>query len=248
MTQPVQLAHLSWLEVEAYLTENQGILLPAGSTEQHGPMGLAGTDTICSETVAVAAAELCGGLVAPALAYTPAPFNTGFPGTLSLSGPVFEAMAAEIMAGLFNQGFQRIYVVNGHGANIEPLTRVAAELLPEGAFHLRNWWDFEAVQGLRDRLYGAWEGMHATPSEVAITQHTHRILNPGRATTPPGRLSPEYVAAHSGDRHGSPEEHRRDFPDGRVGSHSALARPEHGMQFLSLAARAVADEFQHFAA
>lgn len=248
MTHPVQLAHLSWIEVEAYLAENKGIFLPTGSTEQHGPMGLTGTDTICAEAVAVAAAEICGGLVAPALAYTPAPFNTGFPGTVSLSGPVFEAMAAEVMAGLFNQGFHRIYVVNGHGANIEPLTRVAEELLPEGAFHLRNWWDFPMLATLRDKLYGAWEGMHATPSEVAITQSTHRTLVPGRATTPPARLSTEYIKTHSGDRHGSPEEHRRTFPDGRVGSHSALARPEHGVQFLSLSARGVAEEFRKFVA
>ena len=45
-----------------------GILLPTGSTEQHGPMGLIGTDTLCATAIAEAAAPLCGALVAPALA------------------------------------------------------------------------------------------------------------------------------------------------------------------------------------
>ena len=39
------LLHLStWPEVETYLQKSPGIILPIGSTEQHGPTGLIGTD------------------------------------------------------------------------------------------------------------------------------------------------------------------------------------------------------------
>ena len=39
----------------------QGIIMATGSTEQHGPIGLIGTDTICSETIAsgVAQRQIC---------------------------------------------------------------------------------------------------------------------------------------------------------------------------------------------
>ncbi|MBD0313216.1 MAG: creatininase family protein, partial [Microcoleus sp. T3-bin5] len=38
------LLHLStWAEVEAYLDRSRGIIIPIGSTEQHGPTGLIGT-------------------------------------------------------------------------------------------------------------------------------------------------------------------------------------------------------------
>jgi creatinine amidohydrolase len=88
--------------------------------------------------------------------------------------------------------------------------------------------------------------MHATPSEVAITQAVVRVVTHPDADTAPRKLSAEYIAAHAGDKHGPADQHRTDFPDGRVGSHSALARPEHGVQLLAAAAKAVADNYTEF--
>lgn len=84
------------------------------------------------------------------------------------------------------------------------------------------------------------------PSEIAITQVRYRILAPGIAENPPEKLSPEYIKAHSGDRHGPPEEHRARFPDGRVDSQSALATAEHGSALLKAAETAVAEDYMKF--
>lgn len=241
----MRLAFCTWPEVRSYLATNRGILLPVGSTEQHGPMGLIGTDTLCAEAIADRAADRAGALVAPSLAYTPAPFNTGFPGTVSVSAATFTALAHDVLAGLHAQGFS-IYILNGHGANLAPL-RSVADTLPETAIRIRSWWDFAGVNDLRAEFYGDWEGMHATPSEVAITQALHRAAPPGAAESPPRKLDAAYIAAHSGDRHGPPDQHRRDFPDGRVGSHSALARPAQGRALLAAAAKAVAEDYREFA-
>ena len=235
-----RLDRCTWLEVEAHLARGGGVLLPVGSTEQHGPMGLIGTDTLCATAIAEAAAPLCGALVAPPLAYTPAPFNTGFPGTISIPEPLFEALAAQVLAELLRQGFERVYVLNGHGANLAPIRR-AMEGLPPSAVRLRSWWEFDRVDRLRRALYGDWEGMHATPSEIAITMATDRCPPvPPAALETPRKLDAAYMRAHAGDRHGPPDEHRRDFPDGRVGSHSALARPDDGARLLALAAGVLA--------
>src|SRR5258707_890557 len=48
----MQLLLQTWPEVEAYLQASRGIILPIGSTEQHGPTGLIGTDAICAEVIA----------------------------------------------------------------------------------------------------------------------------------------------------------------------------------------------------
>ncbi len=181
--------------------------------------------------------------MAPTLALTLAPFNTAFPGTISISPELFAALVREVVAGLTQQGFRRLYFLNAHGANIAPLYEAAGDA-PGVA--IRSWWDFDKVNDLRRGHFGDWEGMHATPSEIAITQATHRIVPPGDATEPPRRLSTDFIRERAGDRHGPPDEHRREFPDGRVGSHSALATPEIGREMLATAARAVADDYLEF--
>ena len=246
----MKLAEMTWPEVEAYLEHSPGIILPTGSTEQHGPIGLIGTDAICAQAVAEQVGEVVGAIVAPVQAITPAPFNLGFPGTLSVREETFAALMHDVLTALAGQGFRRVYILNGHGANLAPL-RSAIESAGKGlgasfAVRLRSWWDYPETDGLRKSLYGDWEGMHATPSEVAITQALVRVVT--GAETPPEPLSAAYISAHAGDKHGPPEEHRRRFPDGRVGSHSALASPEQGRALLETAVREAAADYQAFLA
>ena len=134
-------------------------------------------------------------------------------------------------------------MLNGHGANVEPMIRA----LEGRAAHsrLRSWWDFEPVNALRREWYGDWEGMHATPSEIAMTQALHRVVDHD-GLEPPRKLSADYIKGHAGDRHGPADEHRASFPDGRVGSHSGLARPDQGQQLFDAACQAVADDYRAF--
>ncbi|MEM8729344.1 MAG: creatininase family protein [Pseudomonadota bacterium] len=236
---------MTWPEVETCLDRGACALLPMGSTEQHGPMGLVGTDAICAAEVARRAGEICDAIVVPELAYTPAPFNTGFPGTLSIPADLTRDLVHEICAGLLSQGFKGVFIVNGHGANLEPVAQARARL-PDGSVEVQSWWAPAEVMALRDARFGEWEGMHATPSEVAITQTLLGCKPPGAAATPPQKLSADYIKAHGGDRHGPPDAHRAAFPDGRVGSHSALATPEIGAELLETASAAIARAFQSF--
>ena len=243
----MKLERMTWYDVDRRIAEGAAIMLPVGSTEQHGPMGRIGTDTICAEAVALAAAEICDAIVAPPLAYTPAPFNTAFPGTVSVSAVTFRALAEEVITALLAQGFSGVFVVNGHGANLEPLNLIAGTVAPE-RLRVRSWWEPAPVNDMRKDLYGDWEGMHATPSEIAITQSLLGPLPPNQASEPPERLSSAFLHAHKGDRHGPPDEHRAAFPDGRVGSHSALATPEDGERLLDIASKAIALDFAAFEA
>ena len=52
----MKIADLNWMQVEEYLERDDRIVLPIGSTEQHGYLSLA-TDLILAERVAVEAAE-----------------------------------------------------------------------------------------------------------------------------------------------------------------------------------------------
>lgn len=247
----MRLSEMTWPEVEACLRESAGVLLPTGSTEQHGPIGLIGTDAICAEAVALGVAEAAGApgaIVAPTLALAPAQFNLGFPGTISLRAQTFAAVVYDVLTSLARQGFTRIYIVNGHGANLAPIRSALHDVLQDVGegfeVRLRSWWDYPEADALRKELYGDWEGMHATPSEVAITQALGRRV--AGAEEPPERLSDGYLRDHAGDLHGAAAEHRRRFPDGRVGSHSALATPEHGADLLAAAVRGATADYLDF--
>ncbi|WMS44696.1 creatininase family protein [Acuticoccus sp. MNP-M23] len=241
-----RLAHLTHGAVAEKLRAAPIVLLPTGSTEQHGPMGLIGTDAFCAEAIAVAAARATGVLVAPTLALTPAPFNMGFAGTISISPALFGALVGEVVGSLAAHGVRAVLAINGHGANLEPVRTVAANTpIPLG---ISSWWDGPAVNAIRTRHFGAWEGMHATPSEIALTMAMFgEWAVPDAARTPPEKLTPQFIAAHAGDRHGPPDEHRAQFPDGRVGSHSALATAALGAALMEAAAADMAAAIRRFA-
>ena len=241
----MELVHSSWLEIEEYLKFSDGIIIPTGSIEQHGPVGLIGTDTLCANDISTEAADKINALVAPALAYAPAEFNMAFAGTVSISVDVYCRFCIEVFRSFERHGFRHIYILNGHGANLEPL-RDAADTLSTASVSIKSWWDFDPVKSLRNQLYSDWEGMHATPSEVVITQTKYRILDSNLALNPPEKLTPEFIKSHAGDKHGSAAEHRAQFPDGRVGSHSVLATPEHGAQLKSAAVQALCEDYQAF--
>lgn len=250
------LHHCTWPEIEAYLLRSKGVVIPTGSTEQHGPTGLIGTDSITAETIAYAMAERCGALVGPTLTLSQAQFNLGFPGTISLRPTTLIHVIVDYVQSLARQGFEHFYFLNGHGGNIAPAHCAFQELYADQslvknagtAIHcrLRSWWDFAEVNEIRQRLYGASEGMHATPSELAITRHVLPALSCADNLPSPPLLSADFIKRHSGDNHASAVAHRAQFPDGRVGSHSGLGLAEHGVALVSAAAEAAARDYAAF--
>ena len=67
-TEAIRLALRSWPEVDDYLKTCKGVIVPLGSTEQHGPTGAIGTDALTAEAVALEVGRRTGVLVTPAQA------------------------------------------------------------------------------------------------------------------------------------------------------------------------------------
>ena len=255
----MDLLRSTWNDVEAYLERSKGVIIPLGSIEQHGPTGLIGTDVICPQAIADGIAEASGALVGPAIAFGVCPFNLAFPGTISTRATTLMALVEDYVRSLARQGFERFYFLNGHGGNIAPLRAAFQDLHTAESFEaggdsgrlrlrLRSWWEYPSADKMRRALYGEWEGMHATPSEIAITQALHGERLAAQAVAAPKKLSDAFLRDHAGDQHGSAEEHRRRFPDGRVGSDPALARPEHGEKLLAAAIADGTEDYRAFLA
>ena len=80
----MQLHLSSWPEIDAYLTTSKAILIPIGSTEQHGPNGLLGTDALCPEIIGRRAGDEGGILVGPTFNVGQAQHHMAFSGTITL--------------------------------------------------------------------------------------------------------------------------------------------------------------------
>ncbi len=244
----IRLQLRSWPEVEAYLERCRGVIVPLGSTEQHGPTGAIGTDALTAEAVALEVGRRTGVLVTPAQNFGMAEHHLGFPGTVSLQPSTLLAVLHDVVLSLARHGFERIFVINGHGGNIATARAAFAEaygsaaarglpVAPRLRCQLANWFMAGPVLQEARSLYGDREGHHATPSEIALTLHLEPSLESKRRPLP--------EPAPAGPIHG-PEDFRARHPDGRMGSDPSLAEAHHGERFLDLAATALATDLQRF--
>ena len=80
----MQLQLKTWQFVDDYLKTKTGIIIPIGSTEQHGPTGLIGTDALTAEMIARGAGEKVGALVAPTISVGMAQHHLDFAGSITL--------------------------------------------------------------------------------------------------------------------------------------------------------------------
>jgi creatinine amidohydrolase len=240
----------TWTEVEAYLEQSQGIILPIGSTEQHGPTGLIGTDAICAETIAKGVGEVTHALVAPTINVGMALHHLAFPGSISLRPSTLILLIRDYVTALTRAGFTRFFFINGHGGNVATLKAAFSEVYAHLAdlnfphadrvqCQVSNWYMCSTVHKLAKELYGNQEGSHATPSEVALTQYVYpdAIKRAPLANT----VSQEHAIFGAAD-------FRRRYPDGRMGSNPALATPEHGQQFYELAVKELSSAYLQFLA
>ncbi len=122
------LARSVWPE----LPEPALLVVPLGSTEQHGHHLPLGTDTTVACAVAEAAAgSLDGALLAPALAYGASGEHEGFPGTVSLGTEALTGLLVEYGRSA-GRWADRVLLVNGHGGNLDALRTAGTLLRAEG--------------------------------------------------------------------------------------------------------------------
>jgi creatinine amidohydrolase len=97
------------------------VIVPVGSTEQHGPHLATGTDALLvarvAERAAAAAARPATILLAPTLAYGASDHHLAFGATLSLRVSTFGLVLRDLLASAAGAGCRRVFVLNGHGGN-----------------------------------------------------------------------------------------------------------------------------------
>ncbi len=244
----MQLALSTWQEVEDHLRDHEGIIVPIGSVEQHGPNGLIGTDHLCAEFVAQGVGDRIGCMVAPTLTYGMSQHHLGFTGSATLRPSTLMLVVRDVVQSLAVHGFRRFFFINGHGGNVATVTAGFDELYALKSLGLADpelrcrmvFWSGPRAKAVADDLYKGVNGSHATAAEVSLAQYykqdaiKHAQMTPKVAPT-----APQFFEA---------ADYRKRFPDGRIGSDPSQSTPDHGKRLYEAAVEDMVEAYNAFLA
>jgi creatinine amidohydrolase len=201
------------------LPERPLVIVPLGSTEQHGPHLPFSTDSIVARAVADGVAsslstEGRGVVVAPTISYGASGEHQEFAGTSSIGHEALQLLIIELVRSLSNWAGQILFV-NGHGGNVPSLANVIPQMI--GEHHLVSWVPCTLLTG----------DAHAGRTETSLLLHLHPdLVELGKATR--GNVQPVVALLPLLRSAGV----RAVSPSGVLGDPSG-ANPEEGARFLA---------------
>jgi creatinine amidohydrolase/Fe(II)-dependent formamide hydrolase-like protein len=177
---------MTWQQVAKRIEAGvDAVLVPIGTTEQHGPHLPLDTDCFIARSLAVRAADLAheqgvSVLVAPTLNVTLSWYHMQFPGSMRLSTTTFLQVFGEVCDSLAHHGFENLVAVNGHGGNSAALTVAINHYLETTGrrVFLVQWWD------LASDVLAEVEGpmIHAEEAETSLALALGQTVYEDRAT------------------------------------------------------------------
>src|SRR3984957_17318798 len=109
---------MTFKEVESYLESGPGlVIVPIGSTEEHGAHGPMGADTFWARLVSKKVAELVDGVLAPAVPYGMAQDQINFKGTVSLRPGTLALLMRELCENFIRDKYRLVLMISGHRGN-----------------------------------------------------------------------------------------------------------------------------------
>ena len=115
-------------EVEKHLDKSPIMILPVGSTEQHGFHLPLGTDTILAKALAGRVAPKINSLIIPALYYGYSWVWHKIPGTITLEQEHFKTLLKDIIKSVETYGTKILIIINGHDANNQSIKYTVREM------------------------------------------------------------------------------------------------------------------------
>ena len=183
MYENVKMENMTWREFAK--KKDDVIILPIGSTEQHGPHLPTCVDTVIANGFAYRIAEKINGVVAPALSYgyKSKPLSGGgplFPGTIDLNGATLQALVMDIIDEFVRDGFTKIFILSAHFENeafiVEAMDLCSAKYGDKVQLLLTNWWDPmspDVIDKVFDEVpFPGWALEHAAVTETSLMMYS----------------------------------------------------------------------------
>lgn len=188
---------LTWPEINEAAEAGKVVLLPVGSTEQHGPHLPLDTDNFLARSVCLQAAVLAPRelLVMPTVPYGYNEHAIDFPGTVHVRHDVFIAYCLDVVTSVAYAGFDRIAIVDGHGSNEHLCEFIArrATLETDALVASCTWWGLGAEAFEKVRESGRGGASHACELETSAYLYLE-----------PARVQQDKIEDHYGGASGAP--------------------------------------------
>jgi creatinine amidohydrolase len=171
MAASIFMPEMTNLQVREYLERDaRMVIVPVGSTEDHGDHGPLWTDVYIPLEVARRAARELDALVAPPIAFGLAPDHRGASGLVYLRLETFINLVGDVCVTLSEAGFRKIVLLNGHYVNSWALQYAAADvydkLPPDVRIYPFPYWQGLKPEQAEQYLSGS-AGIHANVGETS---------------------------------------------------------------------------------
>jgi len=172
-------ADLTWPEIDEAARLKKVILLPVGSTEQHGPHLPLDVDNLIATSISLEAGRRAAAkiLVAPNIPYGFNIHALDYPGTVHVGHQPYLEFCLGVCKSFAYHGFKRIVIVNGHGGNSALLEFVGRRAILETDALVASfmWWnmlrvDPNFVSSFRESVFPGGAG-HACEIETSVYLH-----------------------------------------------------------------------------
>lgn len=175
----IQLKYKTWKQVQEYLENSNLIIVPIGAIEQHGPSCPLFTDALIADFLALRLGANNNVLVAPCIPFGDSLIHLNFSGTISLKPSTLMLVIKDYITSLYEGGFRKFLVVNGHGDNYGVIVAAFSELgneLRNLRYHVKDFWDFQPFREIMKKEFGDQFGGHADATDASILLAINKSL------------------------------------------------------------------------
>ncbi len=196
-------------ELEEAVKADAVVIIPVGSTEQHGNHLPLNTDMNCCFTIAKRAAQSIEEfpiLVLPPVRAGSSPHHMAYPGTITLKYHTFVELLTQIASSVHAHGFKKILFLNGHGGNSAIVAAMRTKLDAEEGISAvsYDYWDLPSVPEVMKNVSQSDKGFigHAAEIETSLQLFLQpELVDMGAAVWVPGLWGdPSSATREKGER------------------------------------------------
>ncbi|HJS32972.1 MAG TPA: creatininase family protein [Alphaproteobacteria bacterium] len=169
----IEWARLKAAELAQLAKRNAIVILPIGSTEQHGPHLPTQVDSRLATEVAHRAARIMADkqptIVTPTIPFGMSEHHMSLNGTITLDYATMAAVLSCACESILRHGFKRIFILNGHGGNTDGIYTFITEFTVKHRVPLAGgtYWNI-AQKEIADILEKQKALLHACEAETAM--------------------------------------------------------------------------------